>query len=108
MYSERSTYEIRTQRKRRILTVLFVALLIALLVWAIGAFQHASRDQSAASIRSTILTTAAQCYAIEGSYPSSLAHLEDVYGLSINRNDYTVNYEWFADNVPPTVTVVAR
>ena len=104
MYRELSTYEIRRRRIRRIRAVL----LVAVLVWAIGAFQHAAREQSAASIRSTILASAAQCYAIEGSYPASISHLEDVYGLAVNRNDYTVNYEWFADNVPPTVTVVAR
>ena len=104
MYRELSTYEIRRRRIRRIRAVLLVAVAIALLVWAIGAFQHAAREQSAASIRSTILASAAQCYAIEGS----ISHLEDVYGLAVNRNDYTVNYEWFADNVPPTVTVVAR
>lgn len=101
MYRELSTYEIRRRRIRRIRAVLLVAVAIALLVWAIGAFQHAAREQSAASIRSTVLASAAQCYAIEGSYPASISHLEDVYGLAINRNDYTVNYEWFADNVPP-------
>lgn len=108
MYHERSTYELRQRRWRRVRTALLVIALLALLAWGIIAYQHAAREQSAASIRAAVLASAAQCYAIEGSYPSSLAHLEDVYGLSINRGDYTVNYEWFADNVPPTVTVVAR
>lgn len=49
-----------------------------------------------------------QCYAIEGSYPSSLSHLEDAYGLTVNHDDYIINYEWFADNIPPSVAVSVR
>ena len=35
-------------------------------------------------------------------------HLENDYGLVINHNDYVVSYEWFADNVLPTVVVTPR
>ena len=79
MYRELSTYEIRRRRIRRIRAVLLVAVAIALLVWAIGAFQHAAREQSAASIRSTVLASAAQCYAIEGSYPASISRTSTVW-----------------------------
>ena len=49
-----------------------------------------------------------QCCAIEGSYPASLQHLEDSYGLAINHDEYIVTYEAFADNVVPSVVVVPR
>ena len=54
------------------------------------------------------MEAALQCFAIEGAYPQSLQHLEEDYGLTINRDAYTVMYETFAANVPPTVTVVPK
>lgn len=64
--------------------------------------------QSEQAIRQAILDSAKQCAAIEGSYPSSPAYLEEKYGLSVNRKDYVITYEVFASNVMPEVTVSAR
>ena len=89
--------------------ILFAALAaLAALLWGLRAISRGSSAAGLAAAQSALHRSVMQCYAIEGSYPASISHLEDVYGLAINRNDYTVNYEWFADNVPPTVTVVAR
>ena len=60
------------------------------------------------NVMKSVITASVQCAAVEGSYPSSLSHLESHYGLVINHDDYIVNYEWLADNVPPSVTVVPR
>ena len=43
-----------------------------------------------------------------GAYPSSLAYLEENYGLVVNRSDYAITYEVFADNVMPNVVVLAK
>jgi hypothetical protein len=55
-----------------------------------------------------VIEASKQCCAIEGSYPSSLEHLEQYYGLVINHNDYVVSYEWLGDNILPSVVVTAR
>lgn len=90
------------------IAVLVVAAL-AVLLWLayLGATANA-QEQGAASVRQTVLDTAMQCCAIEGSYPASLKYLEEHYGLAINRRDYIVTYEAFAGNIPPTVVVIAK
>lgn len=108
MYHERTQSEIRARRARGVIVTLVALVLIAALVIGTLAFQKMSREQGTASIRESILSTAMQCYAIEGSYPSSLSHLEDAYGLTVNHDDYIINYEWFADNIPPSVAVSVR
>ena len=70
--------------------------------------EASAREQAAVSLRESVLSAAKQCCAVEGAYPSSLAHLEEHYGLTINHDDFIVNYEWFADNVLPAVVVVTR
>ena len=72
------------------------------------ACQDVLREQGAAALHDTILNSAKQCCAIEGSYPKSLKHLEEDYGLTINHNDYIVSYEYFAGNIMPSVVVTPR
>ncbi len=108
MYHERTKDEIRSRRMRRVIAALVALVIVLAIAWGVLAFQESAREQAAVAIRESILSTAMQCYAIEGSYPSSLKHLEDVYGLTVNHDDYVINYEWFADNVPPSVAVTAR
>ena len=108
MYHE-MTYEKLTRRRRsRIAVAVICVLLCAVIAWAFVTSANVSRRQSVESVHDAVLTAAVQCAAIEGSYPSSLSHLEAHYGLVINHDDYIVFYEWLADNVPPSVTVVAR
>lgn len=93
----------------RLVGVLVLLLCAIALVWCmISAAQESARAQGAETVRQAVLSAATQCAAVEGSYPSTLEHLEEHYGLAINTQDYVVNYEVFAANVAPTVTVVPR
>ena len=104
MYHELTKQEIRRRTRKRM-----AGLLAIVLVWlssnAIGA---SLREQGELSVRNAILNSAKQCCAIEGAYPSSLAYLEENYGLVVNRSDYAITYEVFADNVMPNVVVLAK
>ncbi|MBE6466189.1 type II secretion system protein [Denitrobacterium detoxificans] len=108
MYHEQTYASLRKRRIHRIVAVAIVVILAALVAFSVQLAQQNARTQAAASLRNAILNSAKECCAVEGSYPSSLSHLEDAYGLTINHNDYVVTYEWFADNVLPSVVVVPR
>ena len=86
---------------------------IVIVVLILGAFCYrvisdTLREQGVLSIRTSIINAAEQCYAIEGAYPSSLNQLMEQYGIRYDKSKYVVNYNVFAANVPPTVTVTAR
>ena len=66
------------------LGVLAVALLIIAMYAAMLAQTHA-REQAAVSVRESVLNAAKQCCAVEGSYPSTITHLEKEYGLVIMK-----------------------
>lgn len=89
---------------KAIAAIAFIAVLIFGMLFA----QASAREQASTSLRESVLMAAKQCCAIEGSYPTTLSHLEENYGLTINHNDYVVSYEWFADNVLPSVVVTPR
>ena len=75
---------------------------------ALAAMRASTLEQGAQSAREAVLNAAMQCCAVEGSYPSTIEHLEEHYGLSVNHDDYIIMYEAFASNVMPSVTVVPR
>lgn len=108
MFHELTDKEVKRRRTlRTVVACIVVAVVVA--AWAISSAVGAStRAQGAAALRDSILSAAKQCCAIEGSYPSTLQHLEDDYGLVINHDDYVITYEYFADNLMPSVVVTPR
>ena len=108
MFHELTDKEVKRRRRLAIIGVCcVVAVFIA--AWAImGVVQANARTQGAVALRDSILTSAKQCCAIEGTYPTTLEHLEQQYGLTINHNDYVVSYEYFADNIMPSVVVTPK
>lgn len=108
MYHEVTYEQQRRRTRRRVVRFAFVLLVAVACVFITIGAQASARAQATLSVRETILNAAKQCCAVEGSYPSTLAYLEDNYGLVVNHSDYVVSYEWFADNVLPSVVVTLR
>ena len=90
------------------LVALVFALVVVAIAYGVALAQAQAREQATLSLRDSVLDAAKQCCAVEGAYPSSLTYLEENYGLTINHDDYVIAYEWFADNVLPSVVVRAR
>lgn len=108
MYHELTKQQIRLRTRKRIVAAVGLVLAIVLVWFIAGAINANLREQGELSVRNAILTSAKQCCAIEGAYPVSLAYLEANYGLVVNRDDYVITYEVFADNVMPNVVVLAK
>ncbi|MCH4184556.1 MAG: hypothetical protein LKF61_03630 [Eggerthellaceae bacterium] len=99
------------QPTRQHTTITLVIVLICVLgigLLFLGSAQSAIRQQEAETLRATIVHSAAQCCAIEGAYPLSLSYLQTNYGLTADTNRFVIQYECFAENIAPTVTVVPR
>lgn len=88
--------------------VLIAAACICAVIVAVNLLFPNISSQGTISLKHAILQSANQCYAIEGSYPYNLEYLENNYGLVVNRSDYSITYEVFADNVAPNVVVVEK
>ena len=108
MYHELTYDELARRRRVRIIYVLLAILICFNLGVAVMTSRSIARTQGVASLRESIMNAAVQCCAVEGSYPSSIEHLEKDYGLVVNRDDYVVQYEYLGDNVPPSVVVRVR
>lgn len=84
---------------------LFLAI-FAIFLTGLNSTQEESRQEGLRIVEESISRSIVTCYSIEGIYPDGLAHLQENYGLVIDESKYYVQYEVFASNIMPQVTVI--
>lgn len=87
---------------------LLAGALILFMVASIGNFSKGSRAEEKQHLEDALRRAALSCYASKGYYPPNLEYIEDKYGIQINRDDFAVFYEVFAENLMPDITVVVK
>ena len=86
--------------------VLLTLAVILLLTYGLNEAERSSRAEGLRILEESIQRAITKCYAVEGSYPDTLAHLERYYGVHIDRTRYVVDYDIFASNIMPAVMVI--
>ncbi len=88
--------------------VILAVLLVCIVLYAVFAVTEEDIADRENAIKETVQERALQCYVIENAYPESLAYLEENYGLTVNKEDYLIVYDLFAENQPPQIRVIYR
>jgi len=87
--------------------VVFVALIVGF-VLLMNSLAPASGDQEAKLVYDAVKNATLTCYAVEGSYPENLDYLLEHYKLAYNSERYVVDYDAFASNILPAISVRER
>ena len=97
-------------RNHKFITVCVIAAVILICSVCHAAFSVSAEEISERedAIRETVQERALQCYVIENAYPESLSYLEENYGLTVNKKDFLIVYDLFAENQPPVIKVIYR
>ena len=100
------------KKEKLSLTTYFPILLLALVLFAFILFSDTFRDsnlkQERDILQKALDRNITQCYALEGSYPSSLHYLEENYGLTYNKEHFFIDYQYIGGNLRPDVTILER
>ena len=88
-----------------LMPVIAVAMLLIFLSALSGLSEGNSREGKE-QLETALRRSAVACYAAEGMYPDDISHLEEHYGVQIDRERYTVIYDVFASNLMPDITVL--
>ena len=91
---------------RFLLPFLVFGAVIALFLAGLSSVSRTASVQEAENLRSAILRSAVQCYALEGWYPEDLSYLEEHYHITYDPEKYVVAYEAVGANLMPDVTVI--
>lgn len=91
---------------RRILTLLLNGVVLFGFITSVTSLEtdHAAEDKQ--QLQAALTRAAVSCYAAEGEYPPDLTYLQDHYGIQINTDLYSVQYEYIASNLMPDITVL--
>ncbi|MBQ9252988.1 MAG: hypothetical protein IJ188_10180 [Clostridia bacterium] len=87
--------------------VVFVALIVGFVV-LLNFLMSTSDKQETQLVEDAVKNAALTCYAVEGTYPESLDYLREHYKLAYNMERFVVEYDAFASNLMPTITVRER
>ena len=90
------------------LPALLFCVLVGLAVAGMGNVTKTAGAEQLKSVQQAVTRAVVQYYALEGQYPSSLGVLEQRYGLTIDHEKYLVDYQCFAANLMPDITVLER
>ena len=99
-------FQSRHTLRRALPLVLLVVVLPVFLFAAAGGLGGKADQESLVMTERAVRRAAVQCYALEGSYPASLADLEERYGVSIDESRIFVDYQYIASNPMPDITVL--
>ena len=88
--------------------IIFTLAVIVVIIFGLWKTEVSSRAEGLRLLEESVMRAAVQCYAVEGSYPDGINHIEKRYGVFIDRTRYAVHYEIFASNILPDITVLER
>jgi hypothetical protein len=88
------------------LSAVIFLILLGLFFWGVRSISSTTAAEEKTSLENSIVRSVVHCYAVEGRYPESLSYLEDHYGITYNHDKFMVDYEVFASNLMPQITVI--
>lgn len=93
--------------KSLLLPVGSFALLFVLFLGGLRSVSASAAVQQQQSLEAAIRRSAVHCYASEGAYPDTMEYLVEHYGIRYDATRYLVDYQIFASNLMPDITVIA-
>ena len=84
------------------------AIVAAIVISAVGKASEASDKEGLRLAEEAIRKAAVSVYALEGAYPATYEDLKAQSGIAVDEEKYIVQYEIFASNIMPEITVLDR
>ncbi len=92
--------------RENLLPLALFCAVFAIFLTGLNSAQEESRLEGLRIVEESVIRSVVTCYAIEGIYPDSIDYLVDNYHLAIDQSKYYIQYEIFASNIMPEITVL--
>lgn len=98
--------------KKQLLTVLvWLAVLLTAGAWTgetMSTMAAGQAREELVQVEQAVRRAAVTCFAAEGAYPPDTDYLAEHYGLRVDPERYVVDYDVFAENLMPEITVLRK
>lgn len=91
-----------------VLSILIFSAMLGLFWHGFGVVSSANRSEGKETLLASLRRAAVCCYSAEGAYPPSVEYMEAHYGVSVNHQQYAVQYELAGSNIMPSITVYEK
>ena len=95
----------RTGSGKTLFTMIGFAIVLVIFLFAVNNASKGNIDRQQESLEKAIQRDVTYCYATTGRYPKTLDYIERVYGLTYDRELFTIDYQVRGSKIPPVVTV---
>lgn len=92
----------------KLLFPLLASGIVLIFLLALGNLRTGSSQEGREQLEQALRHCAVACYATEGIYPPSVEYMKEHYGIQIDEERYIVQYEVFAENLMPEITVLEK
>ena len=93
---------------RKGIALLLMAAVTIIALATVSGLDNVTTNQAKERLEEALVRGAVTCYANEGIYPPTLSYLTENYNVKIDKERYFVDYEVFASNVMPQITVIEK
>ena len=90
------------------LPLVLIAVILIAGITSIGNLSKGSRNEERQHLEDALRRAALSCYAAKGYYPPDLEYITSKYGIQIDKENFAVFYEVFAENIMPSINVVEK
>lgn len=90
---------------KTVFTLISFALILLVFLFAVNNASKGNIERQQESLEKAIQRDVTYCYATTGRYPKTLDYIERVYGLTYDKELFTIEYEVEGSKIPPKVTV---
>lgn len=104
LYHERFQFHYRGW----VLSILIFSAMLGLFWYGFGVVSRANRSEGKETLLASLRRAAVCCYSVEGAYPPSVGYMEAHYGVSVNHQQYAVQYELVGSNIMPSISVYEK
>ena len=91
--------------------MLFPILVLGILLFFFTALHNlktGNGEEGKEQLEQALLRSVVACYAAEGIYPPNVEYIKEHYGIQIDEEKYLVQYDVFAENLMPDITVLEK
>lgn len=98
----------KSPRKRMVFSLLFFVALFLFFVYATGSLSSGNLERQKESLNNALNKNIIYHYATYGSYPTSLEQIQQLYGVTYDKNSFFVDYDVRGANIMPTITILEK
>ena len=93
------------KNRKTILTLIGFAAIMLLFLFSVSYASKGNVDRLRQSLEKAIQRDVTYCYATTGRYPKTLDYIERVYGLTYDKELFSVDYRIEGSKIPPEIVV---